>query len=185
MTDARATNYGVVRLNLIEKLFDLMYEQRRELGPDETKWPHRILGQTDVTRVDEISQDKLRLNVRSLQGYEGKDDAKSIASIDAALAATQSFDVDLIVACTGYQRKEHRAILEGVADLLPERPSHEVQDATSKIDRKVVEVGRDYGVKFVPGKVAPGSGVWLQGCNEATHGVSPPDMPFLFRDGPG
>jgi L-ornithine N5-monooxygenase len=171
MRDARATNYGVVRLGLIEKLFDLMYEQRRTLGHDESKWPHRILGQTDITGVDQISQEKLRLNVRSLHGYEGNDDVKAIAAINTARAGTQAFEVDLIVSCTGYQRREHLSLLDGVADLLPAK-SDEVQDAKSKIGRKVVEVGRNYGVKFTPGKVAPGSGVWLQGCNEATHGVS-------------
>jgi L-ornithine N5-oxygenase len=41
-----------------------------------------------------------------------------------------------------------------------------------KASTRVMEVGRDYGVRFSSGTVAPGSGVWLQGCCEATHGVS-------------
>ena len=37
LTDARSTNYGVVRLELIEKLYERMYDQKREIGSDETQ----------------------------------------------------------------------------------------------------------------------------------------------------
>ncbi|KAH9845338.1 L-ornithine N(5)-monooxygenase [Teratosphaeria destructans] len=33
-------------------------------------------------------------------------------------------------------------------------------------------VRRDYGVEFKRGAIAPDAGVWLQGCNEQTHGLS-------------
>ena len=36
----------------------------------------------------------------------------------------------------------------------------------------VFPVGRDYKVQYAEGKVEEGAGVWLQGCNEKTHGVS-------------
>lgn len=39
----------------------------------------------------------------------------------------------------------------------------------------IFPVGRDYKVQYAEGKVEEGAGVWLQGCNEKTHGVS-----FLF-----
>ncbi|KFZ20521.1 hypothetical protein V502_03152 [Pseudogymnoascus sp. VKM F-4520 (FW-2644)] len=36
----------------------------------------------------------------------------------------------------------------------------------------IFPVGRDYKVQYAPGAVEEGAGVWLQGCNEKTHGVS-------------
>lgn len=33
-------------------------------------------------------------------------------------------------------------------------------------------VSRDYRVQFEPGTVSDDAGVWLQGCNETTHGLS-------------
>ncbi|KAK7997735.1 fungal specific transcription factor [Apiospora arundinis] len=46
------------------------------------------------------------------------------------------------------------------------------QGKQSKLTDGDVRVRRDYGVEFAPGKVAKGSGIWLQGCNEKTHGPS-------------
>jgi L-ornithine N5-monooxygenase len=164
IADARATNYGVVRLELIEHLYEKMYEQRRELGPDESKWPHRILGATDLVGVssDDTNQEKLRLQVRNLREQS-----------DYVL------DVDLIIAATGYKRTGHLTMLdEGVAKLLPDVASGStdvsmnVQTKSSGIEQKNVKVARDYSLQFAPGKVARGSGIWLQGCNESTHGVS-------------
>ncbi|KAK7975298.1 hypothetical protein PG989_013761 [Apiospora arundinis] len=155
LKDARSTNYGVVRLELIEALYEHMYEQRREFGPDERLWPHRIHGATEVTGLDNGAkhsndQGPLRLCVRSL-----RDQADSI------------LDVDLIIAATGYQRTSHLNMMEKVAPLLPGQ-----QGKQSKLTDRDVRVGRDYGVEFAPGKVAKGSGIWLQGCNEKTHGLS-------------
>ncbi len=33
-------------------------------------------------------------------------------------------------------------------------------------------INRDYSVKFEPGSVHEDAGIWLQGCNESTHGLS-------------
>ncbi|KAK9773899.1 putative L-ornithine N(5)-monooxygenase [Seiridium cardinale] len=175
ISDARATNYGVVRLELIEHLYERMYEQRRTFGSDERKWPHRILGATDIvgTEANDINQEKLRLRVKSLRD-------------NAASTAESVFDVDLIIAATGYQRKAHLTMMnEGVAELLPDfgnsaasetngttQVKMDVKTKGSGIEQKNVRVARDYSVQFAPGKVAPGSGIWLQGCNETTHGLS-------------
>ncbi|KAK7932702.1 L-ornithine N5-oxygenase SidA [Apiospora marii] len=155
LKDARSTNYGVVRLELIEALYEHMYEQRRELGPDERRWPHRIHGSTEVTGLangDSNSQKdgSLRLRTRSLR--------------DAGEETIM--DVDLVIAATGYQRTSHLTMMEKVAPLLPGQPQG------GKLTAADVQVRRDYGVEFAPGKVAPGSGIWLQGCNEKTHGLS-------------
>ncbi|KAK8121542.1 L-ornithine 5-monooxygenase [Apiospora kogelbergensis] len=154
LKDARSTNYGVVRLELIEALYEHMYEQRRELGPDERLWPHRIHGATEVTGLDNdgtnSEQGPLRLRVRSL-----RDQADDV------------LDVDLVIAATGYQRTSHLTMMQKVAPLLPG-----LQGKQGPLTDRDVQVGRDYGVRFAPGKVAKGSGIWLQGCNEKTHGLS-------------
>lgn len=160
IADARATNYGVVRLELIEHLYEKMYEQRREFGTDESKWPHRILGATDIVGAssDDTNQETLRLQLRNLR-----------EQTDYLL------DVDLVIAATGYKRTGHLTMLdEGVSKLLPEvaTGSTEIKMNVKGLEQKNVKVGRDYSVQFAPGKVARGSGIWLQGCNEATHGVS-------------
>ncbi|KAK7993039.1 hypothetical protein PG988_001833 [Apiospora saccharicola] len=153
LKDARSTNYGVVRLELIEALYEHMYEQRRELGPDERAWPHRIHGATEVTGLAGDSNQKdgsLRLRTRSLRD----------AGEETVL------DVDLVIAATGYQRSQHLTMMQKVAPLLPRQPQG------GKLTAADVQVRRDYGVEFAPGKVAKGSGIWLQGCNEKTHGLS-------------
>lgn len=174
---AKATNYGVVRLELIEHLYEVMYHQRRTLGADEKKWPHRIMPSRKIVSVNE-SGDQLRMKV-ALLGDE--------QTTDGPLYEEEDLDVDLIICATGYQRTAHIDMLKDSWPLLPEaetlpsgvKPTKErwlVEAANVeqplKSSTRVLEVGRDYGVRFTPGAVAPGSGVWLQGCNEATHGVS-------------
>lgn len=181
--EAKATNYGVVRLGLIETLFEMMYDQKRELGADESKWPHRIMGGRHIVSADEKG-DQLRLKVRQVLPGEVRLEADGLVeNEDQPLECGEEevLDVDLIVAATGYRRTAHVDMLKDTWKLLPE-----VQDGvvgtnaaadqwsvqTESGKRRVMEVGRDYRVKFSKGAVAPGSGVWLQGCCEGTHGVS-------------
>ncbi|KAK0710306.1 L-lysine 6-monooxygenase (NADPH-requiring)-domain-containing protein [Lasiosphaeria miniovina] len=176
LADARATNYGVVRLELIEHLYEKMYHQRRTLGTDEKKWPHRIMGGRRIVTVGE-KDDQLSVKVALCTSDE--------ETQDGPLLGEEVLDVDLIICATGYQRKAHLEMLKDTWSLLPEVASEksgppattrdhwfvdtETADTTST---RVLEVGRDYGVRFSPGTVASGSGVWLQGCCEATHGLS-------------
>ncbi|KAI1644582.1 L-lysine 6-monooxygenase (NADPH-requiring)-domain-containing protein [Daldinia loculata] len=169
---ARSTNYGVVRLELIERLYEKMYDQRRELGTDERKWPHRILGTTDVVGFDTKS-DQLRLVVRPLTSTK--------TTIHDGTREDEVLDVDLVIAATGYQRQSHLTMIEDVAHMLPQASESNGALSSStagrkfseaKINDRPVRVSRDYSVQFSPGKVAPGSGIWLQGCCEGTHGLS-------------
>lgn len=174
LAEARATNYGVVRLELIEHLFEIMYHQKRTLGPDEKKWPFRILAGREVVAVED-KDDALRLKVAMLSAP---------STVDGPLAGEETLDVDLIICATGYKRNAHVDMLKDTWHLLPEVPSGEADvpindrwlvqtdDARGHPSARVMQVGRDYGVRFSPGAVAPGSGIWLQGCCEATHGVS-------------
>ncbi|KAM7215881.1 L-lysine 6-monooxygenase (NADPH-requiring) domain containing protein [Rhypophila decipiens] len=175
---ARATNYGVVRLELIEHLYEVMYHQRRTLGVDEKKWPHRIMPGRRIVSVDEMG-DRLQMKVAMLDPDQ--------ESTDGPLYEEEDLDVDLVICATGYQRRAHIDMLKDSWSLLPEaepiqsglKPTKgrwlvEAPNADQplKSSTRVLEVGRDYGVRFTPGTVAPGSGVWLQGCCEATHGLS-------------
>ncbi|XXG96232.1 hypothetical protein Hte_002513 [Hypoxylon texense] len=179
---ARSTNYGVVRLELIERLYERMYEQRRELGSDERKWPHRILNSTDVVGL-ETKSDHLRLTVRPLGWLNRATSNSNPNSVSNSLANDEEeiLDVDLIVAATGYKRQSHLTMMEDVAGLFPEASEPNgtlssngitTKGSEAKIKDRVVRVSRDYSVQFAPGKVSPGSGIWLQGCCEGTHGLS-------------
>ena len=63
---------------------------------------------------------------------------------------------DLVVFGTGYKRNIHRSLLASAESLF-------AGDCV---------VDRNYKVQFKAGAVARGAGIWLQGCNEATHGLS-------------
>ncbi|KAI0878671.1 L-lysine 6-monooxygenase (NADPH-requiring)-domain-containing protein [Hypoxylon argillaceum] len=171
--DARSTNYGVVRLELIEHLYERMYDQQRELGSDSTKWPHRILGSTIIAGV-EAEPDKIRLMVRPLSKDTGSQDGVYERS-----DADEILECDLVIAATGYQRQAHLGMMEDIVSLLPEGSAAPAASDTVKgknydarIGGRPVTVARDYSLQFAPGRVSPGSGIWLQGCCEGTHGLS-------------
>ncbi|KAF4974318.1 hypothetical protein FZEAL_8768 [Fusarium zealandicum] len=169
LTEARATNYGVVRLELIEHIFEKMYDQKREISDDETQWPHRILAGREIASVD-TKGDALEIKLQNVlqDGY-----------LDG-FVNHETFDVDLIVAATGYKRSAHVDMLKDAYTMLPKtvsgrnaytKPVNGWNVDTPEGERKIA-VGRDYRVKFSPGSVADDSGVWLQGCCEGTHGLS-------------
>lgn len=182
--EAKATNYGVVRLGLIETLFEMMYEQKRNIGFDETEWPHRIMGGRQILSAEDDG-DKIRLRVREALPGDILLEADGLIEEEgrplSPTSVEEILDVDLVVAATGYQRKAHIEMLKGAWSMLPsekdsvgsskpraDRWSVETEDG----ERRVMEVSRDYKVKFTNETVAPGSGIWLQGCCEGTHGLS-------------
>lgn len=147
-----------------------MYDQRRELGPDETKWPHRIMGGRQVTSID-TSGDGMELRVQRLQ------DSALDGFVDTA--DEEVLEADLVIAATGYQRNAHVGMLRGAWELLPKAQAGGLEFGkgisgwnveTDEGERKMA-VGRDYKVKFAPGAVNDEAGVYLQGCCEGTHGV--------------
>lgn len=71
----------------------------------------------------------------------------------------EEMDADYVFTATGYVRNAHEGMLGEVRELLPEQSGK-------------FEVARDYRIRFGEGKVAEEAGIWLQGCNEGTHGVS-------------
>lgn len=166
----------------------MMYEQKRHIGFDETEWPHRIMGGRQLVSVEEHG-DQLRLRVREALPGDVTLEADGLVETGGGVdsnSADEALDVDLVVAATGYQRKAHIEMLKDTWSMLPsekddlcgsklrsDRWSVQTEDG----ERRVMEVSREYKVKFTGEKIAPGSGIWLQGCCEGTHGVS---LPFTL-----
>lgn len=149
----RATNYGVVRLDLLERLYEHLYIQRiRTPNPDD--WKVLIKNNMEVVKTDNVLDDgeeKLLLRLNKLR------DDGSVGS------ESEDMTVDVVFSATGYIRNTHESLLRNTGDLL--RQPHQAGGAK-------FPVRRDYKIDFDEEKVAESAGVWLQGCNESTHGVS-------------
>ncbi|KAJ5218326.1 L-ornithine N(5)-monooxygenase [Penicillium cinerascens] len=141
----KATNYSVVRLELIEEIYNTMYLQRVK-NPDQTQWKHRILPERKVGRIEHHKPaSPMRIHLKSIN--DKSTDGKEILEVDALMVAT------------GYQRDAHEQLLEQVRALRP-------------AGQAAWNPSRDYRVTLDDGKVSQQAGIWLQGCNEKTHGLS-------------
>lgn len=157
----RPTNYSVVRTELLEHIYAKLYMQRLKCGNDESAWQHRILNRRTVVKAEPIDHETGAERVRLTLEHSS---ASNIAAIEE-----RTFDA--VVCAAGYVRDAHEDLLAGCRHLLP-RPSHPASQAAGA--KPHFEVRRDYSVKFADGAVAGDgrAGVWLQGCNESTHGLS-------------
>lgn len=145
----RATNYGVVRLELIEQLYYDQYLQKIE-NPDETKWQHRIITSRNVASIENnLPQDRLRLHI----------EPTTSRGTGKARPGDATLDVDAVMVATGYLRNAHEDMLQGVEHLRPEKQAS-------------WKVNRDYSIDLDHAKVSDEAGIWLQGCNEGSHGLS-------------
>lgn len=147
----RGTNYGVVRLELLERIYERLYMQRVKFGNDERRWPHRILTNMDVSAVD-VDGETVRLGLS--RGGGGGCVANAEDGLDV-------MEVDFVIVATGYTRTVHEELLMPARQLML---GGDEQDKSWKVDR-------DYRVVFEEGTVSGDAGVWLQGCCEDTHGV--------------
>ena len=160
----RGTNYGVVRLQLLEEIYSTLYSYRIQ-SSEERDWPQQILAHRTVTGMDEIESSNspgVRLHVQNESGsYRAQENSKR-----------EFLDVDLVVVASGYNRNAHEAMLEGLNHLKPakNRGTH-------------WKVNRDYSIDFQENSVAADAGIWLQGCNEATHGLSDTLLSILATRG--
>ncbi|KAA8905683.1 L-lysine 6-monooxygenase (NADPH-requiring)-domain-containing protein [Sphaerosporella brunnea] len=139
----KATNYSVVRLELIEHVYNVMYRQRLR-NPDQRTWAHRIMTNQEVQSVVERPSGKVDLKLKDSRGGSGANEVET----------TDGFD--LVIFGTGYMRNAHRKLLKDAEPLF---------EGDCVVDRK-------YRVQFKEGAVARDTGIWLQGCCEATHGLS-------------
>ncbi|KAG9246706.1 L-lysine 6-monooxygenase (NADPH-requiring)-domain-containing protein [Calycina marina] len=147
LTD-RATNYSVVRLELIEHLYEKLYTQRL-LNPDPASFKIKIASNRQVVKshMNVGLGNQIRLQLKQV-----------IKGLDQEVV-DESMVVDAVFVATGYLRNAHEDILANSRNLLAQETA-------------AFSVRRDYRVDFDEGRVAEDAGVWLQGCNEKTHGLS-------------
>lgn len=160
LVEDKGTNYGVVRLPLLEHIYETLYMQRIRHGntaAEEAHWPHRIMPYRRVVEVSEspVMAGGVRLQVQ---------DSSPLYFSDKAGAAEQreTLDVDAVFVATGYYRDVHETLLQDARHVM----------AGGEVEGAKWQVQRDYRVKFAEQSVGEGAGVWLQGCCESTHGVS-------------
>ncbi|KAI9704350.1 MAG: hypothetical protein M1836_007212 [Candelina mexicana] len=159
----RSTNYGVVRLELLEHIYGDMYTQRLREA-DQSNWQHRILNYSTVTGIEDSQTSShpantsgVRLHIQKSNGHDADD-------------VLGTLDVDAVLVATGYTRNAHEYILERTKQLLPSNTSN-------------FGVARDYRINFDEAKVDSNAGIWLQGCNEETHGLSDTLLSILANRG--
>lgn len=150
----KATNYGVVRIELLEEIYGEQYTYQIQNLPEE-EWPQRIMNHREINGMRDITRDGKPAIELQIQNNTG------LYQHDKQLG-TETLEVDLVVVASGYRRDAHKEMLQGVRNLMPGGDT-EGKDWTVK---------RDYAVEFEQGAVEPDAGVWLQGCNENTHGLS-------------
>jgi L-ornithine N5-monooxygenase len=140
----RSTNYGVVRLELIEEIYNDLYQQRvRE--PDERAWHHRVLASRKVADVRDSHNGRLRLTLQKVHALDTE--------------KPEFLEVDAVVVATGYTRDVHKDFLKDLAGLNPNEGGE-------------WQVGRNYKVDLDKDLVDEDAGIWLQGSNESSHGIS-------------
>ncbi|TAQ91566.1 hypothetical protein B7494_g88 [Chlorociboria aeruginascens] len=147
----RATNYGVVRLDLLENLYGKLYMQRLRHS-DEKQWRCRILHNRKIISTKQGNDSSVLLRL----GMNGD-------KISGGDEQEEDLEVDYVFTATGYVRNVHESLLTDLGDLLGERTG----------ENGKIPVNRDYRIPYDEEKVdSKRAGVWLQGCNEATHGLS-------------
>ena len=161
----RGTNYGVVRLELLEEIYSTMYTQKLRYKT-EVDWPERILNHRTVTGAEDVETDGRRMVRLNIQN-------NSSSHCASKSPPNETLDVDLVVVASGYTRDAHEDMLKGVRQL---------RLNGAETDTRWT-VGRNYDVKFKDNAVKPDAGVWLQGCNESTHGLSDTLLSILATRG--
>ncbi|KAK5940434.1 hypothetical protein PMZ80_006849 [Knufia obscura] len=152
----KATNYSVVRLGLLEQIYEDQYQQRMQ-NPDPDTWHHRILPSREVVEVTDLPQNK-RLNLT----------VKNFSS--QACKAKETYSVDAVILATGYVRDVHNEMLKECQAINGSRDGAWISE-------------RDYKVKLDRDFVEDDVQIYLQGCNEQTHGLSDTLLSILATRG--
>jgi L-ornithine N5-oxygenase len=160
LKEDKGTNYGVVRLPLLEHIYETLYMQRIRYGnspQEEAHWPHRIMPYRRVIDVEDspVRKDGIRLHVHDSSPLY-------LSEEPGAQEQREILDVDAVFVATGYQRDLHETLLKDARHLMP---GGDLKDARWTVQR-------DYRINFEDKRVSEDAGVWLQGCCETTHGVS-------------
>lgn len=124
----RTTNYGVVRQELLDRLYENMYHQRLH-EPDERKWKYRIISRRIVHGYEKQLNGSLRLQLENTVTGE-------ISHTNACF--------DLVITATGYLRDVHAKLLEPTKHLLETNGYHVGRDY--RVQYRKGEVADDCGV---------------------------------------
>lgn len=143
-----------MRIELLEQIYNEMYSYQIQHRSEE-EWPHRLLNYREVTSMRDVQVSGRPAVELHMQNNSGKYCANKESS-------NETLTVDLVIVASGYVRNAHEEMLYGLRDLMP----------GGYTEGKNWTVQRDYAVDFEPGTIEPEAGVWLQGCNEKTHGLS-------------
>ena len=146
-------------------------------------------------------------------GIEDADEDGNVNDDATTSSKTEILHFDAVIVAAGYSRDMHQTILAPLLSLLPHADdpsadkhsngdtissndghgfnnsdannsksnSHTASHTTSKANTFAVR--RDYSIPFPPSKVSPNAGVWLQGCNESSHGLSDTLLSILATRG--
>ncbi|CAO1597603.1 hypothetical protein XANCAGTX0491_001410 [Xanthoria calcicola] len=120
----KATNYGVVRPELLDRLYEAMYHQRLHEA-DPSKWQFKIVPWREVVGFEKDGE-SLRLRLKNTSNGE-----MSISD-DA---------YDLAILGTGYERKGHETLLESTRGLLEEERFAVERDYRVKYRKDAVAEG--------------------------------------------
>ncbi|KAH8596028.1 L-lysine 6-monooxygenase (NADPH-requiring)-domain-containing protein [Bisporella sp. PMI_857] len=99
----RGTNYGVVRLELLEHLYEKLYIQRLK-NSDKRKWRCQILNNRSIKAAEETEDGRTLLILQHITGNQTQNGVE------------EALEVDYVFAATGYRRDAH---VEMLADLQP------------------------------------------------------------------
>ncbi|KAI2052914.1 PAK- GC kinase Sid1 [Ophidiomyces ophidiicola] len=149
LKENKATNYSVVRLPLLESLYEKLYHQKL-LNPDHSTWQLHFLTNREFQGIEaspsESGQNQVELRFKhTLTGESEKLNGK----------------FDLVILATGYKRNPFSSVLKPLESIVEAGPSG-----------TQFRVDRNYRLCFAPGKVGSDAGIWLQGCCESSHGLS-------------
>ncbi|EER23633.1 PAK- GC kinase Sid1 [Coccidioides posadasii str. Silveira] len=148
LQENKATNYSVIRLPLLETLYEKLYRQKLQ-NPDQSTWPFRLITNRELCGVKQVISDAGRSQVE-------------LQFKNTMTGQSETLDkYDLVILATGYKRNPFTTVLKQLEPILETGPAGE----QFCVDRK-------YRLAFLPGKVRRDAGIWLQGCCESTHGLS-------------
>ncbi|KAK9761499.1 hypothetical protein K7432_013560 [Basidiobolus ranarum] len=146
-----ATNYSVVRLELIESIYSTLYQQKL---PGHSQ-QHSILSSRQVVSYNS-DNGKILLQLRQCDEAGqpiGNPNTVSDHVFDAVFLAT------------GYERNAHTRILQPMAPYLL-KTDDSICDPAKELQ---LSIERDYRVRTVP---SCHPSIYLQGCCQDTHGIS-------------
>jgi len=132
-------------------LYEKLYMQRLR-NPDASQWRCNIISNRTIITASQFSNSSVVLKLGVPEEKRRQQD----------INVEEDLEVDYVFTATGYLRNAHEDMLSEVRSLLP----------SDLVKEGKFPVARDYRVQYDEEKVDEGAGVWLQGCNEGTHGVS-------------